>query len=206
MQNIIAVNFKVESEGYQAITALSRTPVREHAAILEMALVKKTDGNLTVCDGFSSGVHTTDDTVRGGFIGSMIGILGGPIGVLLGGSTGMLAGNLVDADDAKNTASLIETVAAKMIDGEVSLIILAEEEDESELDIFMKDFQVEIIRFDAAVIAAEVEEAQEMQKEMERQARIKLRETKKEEHKSKIEENRKKLAADIEAFKAKFKK
>lgn len=206
MQNIIAVNFKVESEGYQAITALSRTPVREHAAILEMALVKKTDGNLTVCDSFSSGVHTTDDTVRGGFIGSMIGILGGPIGVLLGGSTGMLAGNLVDADDAKNTASLIETVAAKMIDGEVSLIILAEEEDESELDIFMKDFQVEIIRFDAAVIAAEVEEAQEMQKEMERQARIKLRETKKEEHKSKIEENRKKLTADIEAFKAKFKK
>jgi hypothetical protein len=136
----------------------------------------------------------------------MIGILGGPIGVLLGGSTGMLAGNLVDAGDAKNTASLIETVAAKMIDGEVSLIILAEEEDESELDMFMKDFQVEIIRFDAAVIAAEVEEAQEMQKEMERQARIKLRETKKEEHKSKIEENRKKLAADIEAFKAKFKK
>lgn len=81
-----------------------------------------------------------------------------------------------------------------------------QEEDESELDIFMKDFQVEIIRFDAAVIAAEVEEAQEMQKEMERQVRIKLRETKKEEHKSKIEENRKKLAADIEAFKAKFKK
>lgn len=206
MQNIIAVNFKVESEGYQAITALSRTPVREHAAILEMALVKKTDGNLNVCDSFSSGVHTTDDTVRGGFIGSMIGILGGPIGVLLGGSTGMLAGNLVDAGDAKNTASLIETVAAKMIDGEVSLIILAEEEDESELDACMKEFQTEIIRFDAAVIAAEVEEAQEMQKEMERQARIKLRETKKEEHKSKIEENRKKLAADIEAFKATFKK
>jgi hypothetical protein len=136
----------------------------------------------------------------------MIGIIGGPIGVLLGGSTGMLAGNLVDADDANNTASLIETVTAKMIDGEVSLIILAEEEDESELDAFMTDFQTEIIRFDAAVIAAEVEEAQEMQKEMERQARIKLRETKKEEHKSKIEENRKKLAADIEAFKAKFKK
>ena len=118
----------------------------------------------------------------------------------------MLAGNLVDAGDAKNTASLIETVAAKMIDGEVSLIILAEEEDESELDACMKEFQTEIIRFDAAVIAAEVEEAQELQKEMERQARIKLRETKKEEHKSKVEEKRAKIAADIDAFKVRFKK
>lgn len=206
MQNIIAVRFKVESEGYQAITALSRTPITDNAAILEMALVKRTDGKLEVCDSFSSGVHTTDDTATGGVIGGLVGILGGPIGVLLGGSVGALTGSAIDADDAINVASMLEMVADKMVDGGMSLIILAEEAAEEDLDACLKVYDVEILRFDAAVIAAEVEEAQEMQNEMERQARIQLRQSKKEERKKKVEEKRAKISADIAAFKEKHKK
>ncbi len=206
MQNIIAVNFEIESEGYQAITTLGKAPVTENSAILEMALVKKEEGVLKVCDTFSSGVHTSDDTARGGLIGSFIGILGGPIGVLLGGTAGALGGSVVDAGDAQNSASMIETVAGKMEEDEVSLIVLAEEADEADLDGKLGQFKAEILRFDAAVIAAEVAEAQQMQKELERQARMKLRETKKEEHRKTVEEYRAKIAADFENFKAKFKK
>ncbi len=206
MQNIIAVNFEVESEGYQAITMLAKNPVLENAAILEMALVKREDGTVKVCDSFSSGVHTTDDTAKGGLIGSVVGILGGPIGVLLGGSAGALTGSIIDAGDARDTASMIETVAQKMQDGDVALIILAEEETEMILDSKLSAFKGEILRFDAAVIAAEVEEARELQKEMERQARQKLRAAKKEEHKKTIDEYRAKISADFEVFKAKFKK
>lgn len=206
MQNIIAANLKVESEGYQAITTLGKMPVTEHAAILEMALVKREQGRLEVCDTFNSGVHTTDDTARGGLVGSILGILGGPVGILLGGSAGALTGSIIDAGDAGNTASMIETVASKMQDGEVSLIILAEEDSEADLDAKLGKYDGEIIRFDAAVIAEEVEEAEKAQKEMERLARIRLRETKKEEHKKNVEEKRTKIAADFERFKAKFKK
>jgi len=56
------------------------------------------------------------------------------------------------------------------------------------------------------VIAEEVEEAEKLQKEMERQARAQLRATKKEERKKAVEEKRAKISADFEAFKAKFKK
>lgn len=206
MQNIIEARFKVESEGYQAITTLGRTPVTEKSAILEMALVKLENGKIIVHDTFNSGARTTDDTARGGLIGGLIGILGGPIGVLLGSSTGVFAGSLVDADDAKNSMSMIETVAGKMVDGDTALIILAEEEDEADLDARLGAYKTEIIRFDAAVIADEVEEAEKMQKEMERMARVQLRATKKEEHKKNIEEKRAKIAADFEVFKAKFKK
>ncbi len=206
MQNIIAANFEVESEGYQAITTLGQNPLTERSAILEMALVKKTNGSLSVCDTFNSGVHTSNDTVRGSLIGGLLGILGGPIGVLLGGSTGALTGSVIDAGDAKDSASMIERVASKMFDGDVSLIILAEEENEADLDIRLGRYKTQILRFDAAVIAAEVEEAQELQKEMERQARLKLRETKKEEYKKKIEEKRSKIAEDFAGFKAKFKR
>ncbi len=206
MQNIIAANLKVESEGYQAITTLTRTPVTEHCAILEMALVKRSGDKFEVCDSFSSGIHTTDDTARGGLIGSLLGILGGPVGVLLGGSAGALTGSMIDAGDAKNTASMIETAAAKMQDGETALIILAEESDETELNKKLEAFDAEIIRFDAAVIAAEVEEAQEMQAEMERQAKIRLREKKKENYKKVIDEKRAKIAADFAGLREKFKK
>ncbi len=206
MQNIIAVNFEVESEGYQAITALSRMPVREHFTILEMALVKQKEGRLSVCDSFNSGLHTTDDTLRGGLIGSLVGILGGPVGVLLGSSTGILTGTILDAQDADETASMIETAARKVASGEISLIILAEEENEMELDACLRDFKSEIIRFDAAVIANEVEAMKEMTREMERQTRAKLLETKKAEYKSKIESKRAEIAAEFEAFKARFQK
>ncbi len=206
MQNIIALNLKVESEGYQAITTLSKYPVTESSAILEMALVKRVGTGLEICDTFSSGVHTTDDTIRGGLIGGLVGILGGPIGILLGGSAGALTGSLIDTDDELNTASMIETVASKMVSGDAALIILAEEETEADLDRKLALYGGEIIRFDAAVIAEEVEEAEKMQKEMERQARIQLRQTKKEEYKKSVEEKRAKIASDFAAFKAKLKK
>lgn len=205
MENIIAAYFKVESEGYQAITTLTGMLVTDQCGILEMALVKKNHGDMTICDRYNSGIHTTDDTAKGGLIGSLVGVLGGPLGVLIGGSAGALTGNIIDAKDAENTESLIETVAAKMQDEDMALIILAEEADEAILDSQLRGYDAEVWRFDAAVIAEEVEEAKEMEKELARQTRLRLRETKKEERKKNIEEKRNKMAAEFENFKAKLK-
>ncbi|MCR5106805.1 MAG: DUF1269 domain-containing protein [Lachnospiraceae bacterium] len=204
MQNIVATIFNVESEGFQAITTLSKKAINRDYAIMEMALVKKNGNSLTVCDSFSSGIKTTDDTVTGGLIGSLVGILGGPIGVLLGGSTGAFAGAILDSKDGADSASMIEMVASKILDGETALIILADEADESGLDAELRAYKSVTLRYDAAIIYAEVEEAYKIQKEMERQAREKLRAEKKDDHKRIIEEKRAKLAADFEGLKAKF--
>ncbi len=206
MQNVLAAVFEIESEGYQAITTLRQNPVADNYAILQMALIKRVGKTVSVCDSFNSGISTNDDSLRGGLVGSMLGILGGPIGVLLMGSAGALTGSLVDTSDAISGASLVETVANKMVDGTVALVAVVEEDSEAALDAKLGKFKAEILRFDAAVIAEEVEEAERLQKEMERQARAQLRATKKEEYKKSIEEKRTKLAADFEAFKARFKK
>lgn len=206
MQNILAVRFEIESEGYQAITTLSAMPVTDITTILEMALVKREGGQIKICDSYSSGLHTTDDTAKGGLIGGLLGIIGGPIGILLGGSAGALTGSVIDMDDAKNSASLIEMVSSKLIDGETALIILADEASETVLNEKLSSYHAEVLRFDAAVIAAEVEAAQELQKDMERKAKAELRAARKDEHKKKVEEKRAKIAADFEKFKAKFKK
>jgi uncharacterized membrane protein len=142
----------------------------------------------------------------GGLLGGLFGILGGPVGVLLMGSYGALAGSVVDTGDALDSATVLEKVAEKLVDGEVALVMLVEEINEEEIDNQLKGFKVTIARFDAAVVAEEVEQAAEAQKEMERLARKELRASKKEARKDKREAKKAEISADFDAFKAKFKK
>jgi uncharacterized membrane protein len=206
MYNIVAAIFDVESEGYQAMTTLSKTPIIEETSILQMALVKRENGAIKVCDSYDSGIHTTDDMLLGGLLGGLIGILGGPIGVLLMGSYGTLAGSLVDTGDALDSATVMERVAEKLVDGEVALVMLAEEINEEEIDNMLKGFKVTIARFDAAAIANEVEMIEDAQKEKDRLDRKELREVKKEERKDKREAKKAEISANFAAFKSKLKK
>ena len=205
-QNIVVSLFEVESEAYQALTELKQNPGTESSFLTAAALVKKEHGALYTMDSFDTGAHTTDDMAIGGLVGALVGVLGGPIGVLLGGSYGMLVGSIVDADDALQGVSLLEQTAVKMEDGEVAMIGLAFEENEEILNQKLEKFKATVVRFDAATVAAEVEEAQTMADEMARQARMELRDEKKAARKEKRAEKKAKLSADWEEFKAKLKK
>ena len=107
-ENLILVNYKVESEAYQALSELKRETSNANYTISQAAIVKKENGTLNIMDGFVNGAMTGDDTWKGSLIGSLVGILGGPLGVLLGGSMGMLIGGAVDANDMAENASLLE--------------------------------------------------------------------------------------------------
>jgi hypothetical protein len=205
-QNIIVTLFEVESEGFQALTEFKQDPGTEAAFIAQAVLVKKENGAMKTLDGFDTGANTRDDMAAGSVVGALFGILGGPIGVLLGGSYGALIGSAFDTTDAVGNACLIEQIAGKLVDGEVAMIALVSEQDETILDRRLGKFNATIARFDAAVVAAEVEEAQKMAEEMARQARKELRDEKKSARKEKVAEKRAKISADFDAFKGKFKK
>ena len=205
-QNIVVSLFEVESEAYQALTQLKQYPGDEKSYVSAAALIKKENGTLRTLDGFDTGTNTTDDMAIGGLVGALFGVLGGPVGLLLGGSYGMLVGSVIDADDAGMNASMLEQIANKMDDDEVAIIGLAFEEDEAILDQKLSQFKTVIARYDASVVAAEVEEARMLEDNMARQARKELRDEKKAERKEKRAEKKAKLSADWEDFKAKFKK
>ena len=205
-QNIVVSLFEVESEAYQALTQLKQYPGDEKSYVSAAALIKKENGALRTLDGFDTGTNTTDDMAIGGLVGALFGVLGGPVGLLLGGSYGMLVGSVIDADDAGMNASMLEQIAKKMDDGEVAIIGLPFEEDEAILDQKLSQFKTVIARYDASVVAAEVEEARMLEDNMARQARQELRDEKKAERKEKRAEKKAKLSADWEDFKAKFKK
>ena len=149
-------------------------------------IVKKENGKLSVMEGFVNGATTGDDTMTGGLIGSLVGILGGPLGILLGGSMGMLIGGAVDAGDMADNASLLEKAGDSILDGETAIILLAQEEYETALTAKLNNFEVTITRFDAAEVAAEVEHAREVEKQMAKEAREKMREERSEAFKESV--------------------
>ena len=200
-QNVIVAVFNKESEGYQAITELKNAGQGEGWIVTEAALVKKEGEALKVLDRYDTGITSSDDTFRGGLVGMCIGILGGPIGMLIGGSYGALVGASIDTVDAIDTASMIEQIAGKLDDTMVALVALAGEDAPDALDAKLSQFDAVIARFDAAVVAQEVDKAREMEKEMHRLAKLELRQQRKEENKVKIEEKRAKLDADLEKVK-----
>lgn len=119
----------------------------------------------------------------------LLGVLGGPVGMLLGAGFGALVGINADASDTLYEASLLEQIAEKLDDGMVAVIALADEETTDALDALMSKFDTVIARFDADDVAAEVEEACDMQVEMARQARMKLRMEKSEKAREELREN-----------------
>ena len=206
MESVISAVFKVESEGYQALTELKRLPVTDAYVISQAALLKKANGNLKILDAFDTGAETSDDTVVGGLIGGLLGILGGPVGVLLTGSVGALVGSALDTDDAIYNASLMEKVSEQFVEGEVAIVALAQETADGAVTDKLSKFDVSVVREDAAEVAEEVRRAQELQKEMAREAKKRLREEKKAERSAAIEERREKMKADFEELKRKFTK
>ncbi len=116
------------------------------------------------------------------------------------GSCGALVGSAADTGNMIGGEVMIETVAAKLMDGEAALIILAAEEDEAVLDTVLGKFDGEIVRFDAASVAEEVDEAVKLQVEMARQAVYELRNTRHEDHVKAIEDKRSKFAEELAQY------
>jgi uncharacterized membrane protein len=165
MYNIVGAMFASEDEARKALKALAETPEINGTTILQMSLMKRKGGELKLCDNFTSENLTSNDTVKGGLIGGLIGILGGPLGVLLGGATGALVGKAVDKEDKLDSQTLIAQAAQKLEEGDLALIMMVDETDEGILDHMLVKYNVVVIRYDADVIAKEVEAAEKKAKE-----------------------------------------
>ena len=165
-ENVIIVNCKVPSEAYQILSMLRRDLDNESFAISQAAVVKKEAGHLSLEDGFIDGDQTEEHGWTGGLIGSLVGILAGPLGVLFGGSVGSLIGDSMDLKELADKSELLGKAGECLVDGETALLLMAKEEDETALDAKLTDFQISITRMDAAEIASEIESAEE-QKQIE---------------------------------------
>ena len=193
-ENIVIATYQVESEDYQALSEMKHETSNANYTISQAVIVKKENGQLNMRDGFDSGLET-DDTWRGGLIGSLVGILGGPLGILLGGSVGMMIGSAVDTGDMADHISLLEHAGDCIAEGETAMLLLAQEDYETALTAKLNRFRVTITRMDAAEVAAEIEHAREVEKQLAKEARAKLRAEKSESFKATVQTKRDEIKA-----------
>ena len=193
-ENIVIAVYEVESEAYQALSEIRHEPANANYTLSQAVVVKKENGRLNMRDGFDSG-NEANDTWKGGLIGSLVGILGGPIGILLGGSVGMMIGAAADAGDVAEHISMLERAGDCIAEGETAMLLLAQEDYETALTAKLNRFHVSITRMDAAEVAAEIEHAKEVEKQLAREARAKLRTERSESFKTTVEKKRDELKA-----------
>ena len=146
---------------------LRQEPVDDFYAIGQAAIVKNEKGKFFVKDAFDSGSATMDDTLKGGVIGSLVGILGGPVGVLLGGSVGTLLGGAKDTHDAVKGLDLIDCACDCIADGETAVVLLVDEKYEAALTKKLSAFETTVTRLSAEEVEAEIEHAKEVARELE---------------------------------------
>ncbi|HEM3717196.1 TPA: DUF1269 domain-containing protein [Streptococcus suis] len=193
MENIVVSIFHVESEAFQAFSELKQFGQTENTKLAQVSIVKAEDGIVKVKDSFDLMNSVGSDYFEGGLIGSLIGILGGPLGVLFGFVAGGTIGASISLDKELAKSELITTVSEKLTNGEVAIIALVQENDESVLNGIFEKYQTIIERWDVATVSAEVESALKIQKDLAHQAKARLIADKKEARHEKFD----KLKADI---------
>ena len=191
MENVVASIFHIESEAFQAFSELKQFRQTENTKLAQASIVKAENGVINVKDSFDIMDSLGDDYFEGGLIGSLIGILGGPLGVLFGFAAGGAIGASVGSDKELAKSALITTVSNKLTNGEVAIIALVQENDESVLNAIFEKYQV--ARWDVATVAAEIESALKIQIDLEHQAKARLIADKKEARREKFD----KLKANI---------
>lgn len=172
--------------------------------MLEAGIIQNVGGSIVTKDGWANG-GASDTWATGGLVGGLVGILGGPMGMLLGASLGMLVGSSMDAGDAVDQASVIENTAHNLKDGYLALIVIADEADAQELDAFFAHYgPATVTRRSVAEVQTEIYQAEEAAAELRKQARAKMREEKKAEWKHKAQDVQDTVKKDFSELKDKI--
>ena len=168
--NLLVANFDTESKTFQAFSDLKKAADADNYFISQGAIIKKEAGKVVIKDEFDAGLSSVDDTLKGGLIGSLIGLIGGPLGVLFGGTVGALIGDSKDTEECLKDLVVLGRVGELLVEGETALILLAEEKDDAALTEKLKAYGATVTVLPAAEVEKEIERAAEAEEKRERKA------------------------------------
>jgi uncharacterized membrane protein len=188
--NVIAVTFEDDSNAYEALTSLKELESQGQIGIRGAAEVSR-DETGSVLDKDEVGGDSLVGTATGGTVGLLIGILGGPFGVLIGGATGLLIGSLFDGSDADETESVLAEISKSIRVGHNALLAEVSEQSPEVIDTAMTRLGGTVLRRRSDDVEAEVAAAEHAQREAKRKARKELLHARHEKH---MEHIRAKLA------------
>lgn len=157
-ENIVVATFPEESTVFQAFSEIKGLAANPDVRIEGLVIVRRAaDGSLQTPDVAATG-H--GNSVKGGLVGSLIGILGGPIGVLLGWGTGALLGGLRDASEVRSDYAMLQRLTEEMRPGETALVGHLREESPYPVDAIVRRLGGEVLRRPSDDVEAEIANAE----------------------------------------------
>jgi uncharacterized membrane protein len=186
-ENVVVARFTEPSKAYQALSVLKECDATGRIGLDSAAVVERTAaGELSIPE--SADNVGLVGTASGSLIGMLIGVLGGPVGLLLGWGAGALMGGAFDLDRAETSDEAL-TVLGRAIPPESTALIASVEEPAVEvIDGEVTKLGGEVTRRPVAEVMAELEAAQEAADAAAREARRSIREQHEGELKAGIDE------------------
>ena len=173
-ENLILVTFEDPSHAYEGLAGLKELDSDGQVLLREAGVLQRSDtGLLSIRD--ESEPELGAGTAGGGLIGIIVGILGGPVGVLFGGAIGVLAGSLYDLDTSEDTDSVLEQIARNIPNGATALVAAVGENGPAAIDGRMQALEGSVSRYRRDDVEAELAAADRAAREARRAARKELR-------------------------------
>jgi uncharacterized membrane protein len=149
MENLVVISFPDAKTATGGLSKLQDLDQLGDIIIYNYALIRKTGVNQ-----FDLIQHEGADTdalpAIGVIGGSMIGLIGGPIGVAMGMLTGALIGTADQEDNLDFSDEVLNKAKDKLLVGEFAIILDVEEENDFFINSYMDSFQGVVARTDIA--------------------------------------------------------
>ena len=177
-ENVVVVRFTEPSKAYQALSVLKELDGSGRIGLESAAVVERTaTGELRTPE--SADNVGPVGTASGSLIGMLIGVLGGPVGVLLGWGTGALMGGAFDVDRAVTSDEALTVLGKAIPTGSTAVIASVEEPAVEVIDAEIYTLGGEVTRQPVDEVMGELEAAEEAADAAAREARRVVREKRK---------------------------
>ena len=171
--NVIAVSFEDDDNAYKALTSLKELESQQRVRVAEaVVVVRDQDGQLIEKERVDSTMPV--GTASGGLIGLLIGVLGGPVGVLIGGTYGLFVGSLFDLSDMEEADSALAQISSSARLGHTALLAVVDEQSPEVVEAAMSDLGGTVVRRSVADVEAEIAAAESAERKAKQEARKEL--------------------------------
>ncbi len=133
MDSVVVVTVPDAEVGREVVRALEALGAHHGSHLHAAALVERTaDGRVTVLEAEED--PSWGATAAGTTIGLVLGVLTGPIGLLVGGATGATVGSLVDIAGEEDSWAIVTSVVRAVPAGKAAVVAVVTESDPGVLD------------------------------------------------------------------------
>jgi uncharacterized membrane protein len=186
-ENVVVVTFTEQSKAYQALSVLKQCDADGRIALASAAVVERTpEGQLRIPEG-AENVGPVG-MASGSLLGMLIGVLGGPVGVLVGWGSGALIGGAFDIDRLDKSDEALTVFGRAIPQGSTAVMATVAEPAVEVIDGEMAKLGGEVTRRPVFEVVAELEASEEAANAAALEARRELAKQRKSEMKEDLNE------------------